>query len=138
MSYPFYRKPRNSECGISGIVTDGGRTVHGETRDCTVRAYSIAAEITYEQAWIELSLAGRKPKHGINVTPFFNSKFGNKFDRPHATVGRFINFVCKPAGGNWIILMKRHVFTVKDGVIHDLISSDRLINCHVLGAWKVK
>lgn len=118
--------------------TDSGRSSDGysnEKGDCTVRAYATAAEIPYKIAHAEMFLAGRKIGRGFNCVPFFIHKYGEMMPRPKMTVQKFVNTFCLT--GNWIVLVRGHVFAVINGTIHD--EYPRLVlNMHVHGAWRVK
>lgn len=134
-NYPMLRKPRNSDCGIVGEITDSGR-ITGEKNDCTVRALSEALEIPYLEAYGIMLGFGRKFGKGMHVEPVYDSLGLVKIDRPNMSVARFIKEVAPY--GNWIIKIRRHVFAVKNGIIFDTVGSKYHVNRHVLSAWKVK
>ena len=108
--------------------------IPSEKNDCTVRAYSKAAGITYLQAHEELEAAGRKFGKGFRVKSFYEARNFLWYPRPHRRVDNFILNIAMR--GNWIIWIRGHVFAVCDGVIHD--THPRLnLKRHVLGAWQV-
>jgi hypothetical protein len=108
--------------------------VPNEKNDCTVRAYAKAAGITYTQAHIELTEAGRRHGKGFRVGPFYEKKGFLWYPKPHRKVENFILNTAHT--GNWIVWIRGHVFAVCDGVIHDHHPKLNLKR-HVLGAWQV-
>lgn len=137
--YPSNRKPRNSDCGIQGNSTDSGRqqVMPGEKNDCTVRALAEAFEIPYLEAYGMLLVNGRKFKHRFNFIRFMRETYPHiqEMPKPHMTVANYINTIAH--SGNWMILIRGHVFTVKDKVIIDINPLSNL-NRHVLIAWRIK
>lgn len=106
-----------------------------EKNDCTVRAYSIAAEIPYVTASVEMYLAGRKFKKAWNVHKFFNEKGWMFYKKPNMTVLNYCLYVIP--SGHYIVWVRHHVFAVIDGQIQDFNPTSNH-NKHVLGAWRVK
>src|SRR5205814_1701981 len=99
-----------------------------ETKDCTVRALSVAADISYEDAHAAMEMAGRKPKRGIRtklalikLAPIFESK---AVIRGRITIGRFCQRFPK---GRYLVRRNRynggHAFAVVDGIAYDAQAS---------------
>jgi len=106
-----------------------------EANDCTVIAYSIAANIPYANAHAELFLAGRKFRRGFQFPLFAATKDWKRFPRPGMEVDKYVQYIAY--SGRWIIQVRGHVFAVVDGVIHDTIRLNKLVNRHVKRAWKL-
>ena len=108
--------------------------IPNEKNDCTVRAYAKAAGITYLEAHAELAAAGRKHGQGFRVWTFYEKKGFLWYPRPHRRVDNFVLNIAHT--GSWIVLIRRHVFAVVDGAIHDS-NPKYVLKKHVLGAWNV-
>lgn len=106
---------------IGFAKSDGGRAAAGiqDTRDCTVRAYSIFFDIPYAEAHERFKRAGRKNGQGfpvISFRPIINGAGGVE----HRTKPITLNQLIKEYPKGKIYCVKRgHAFTVIDGVIHD-------------------
>jgi len=105
-----------------------------EKNDCTVRAYAKATGIEYLVAHTELKAAGRRHGQGFRVWDFYEKKGFLWYPKPHRRVENFILNTAR--NKNWIILIRRHVFAVCDGVIYDTYPK-AVLKKHVLGAWLV-
>lgn len=116
--------------------TDSGRSslYSYEKNDCTVRAYALAKGIDYHAAHARLALAGRQDRKGFACMRFYNLEFGKAYPRMGITVKTFVQTATR---GTYIIRISRHVFTVIDGVIHDIYPESNL-NRRILNIWKVK
>lgn len=49
------------------VKTDGGKSLIGEQKDCTVRSLAVAGQLLYADAHAAMQLAGRKNCHGGHV-----------------------------------------------------------------------
>ena len=101
-------------------ITDGNRPAMlvGEKRDCTVRACSLAFNIPYENAWIELMLAGRKTTKGMwGFEKYLQSKgLSIRTYNPRITLENWV--VANPIG-TFIVHKRGHAIAVINGIIHD-------------------
>jgi len=106
-----------------------------ERNDCTVRAYSNAAHISYQDAHNELASLGRKVGKGFRFSILAELKGWKVVPRPHMTAETFVRSIA--LYGNWIVRIKGHVFAVVNGEIQDIYPAASL-KCHVLQAWLVE
>lgn len=112
------------------VRTDGGRSIAGETRDCTVRALAVTTPLTYAEAHQLFEKHGRRfcdgvtnyvvrkvlaelPARGIECTPVFD---WFRTDDPRPTLGQFI---AQHPRGNYYITLNKHAVGLIDGVTHD-------------------
>jgi hypothetical protein len=125
-----------------------------ECNDCVVRAFAAAADWSYDAAHRFVSDEfGREPKKG---TPRFKSTMAQlvndkrrvnrkklttisdtemKNGSSRMTVGQFVKFYDK---GTFIIVISRHAFTIRDGVVIGGNREDsKRMRCIIKGVWKV-
>ena len=124
-----------------------------ETKDCTVRAVSIAIDIPYAVAHAMLSKAGRPDKDGPRAsvfTAFMKSIGYTKYEYParyykvekcYGTIERraritFKRWLPEHSTGRYIVDMRGHVFAVIDGVVHDALTIGPRTN--IQGHWHIK
>lgn len=128
------------------VFTDGGQRDAGirDTNDCTVRAMATATNSPYDVAHTFMAENGRRKGKGA----FFESilarngyrALGYTFTRT-ATFYRSRGIKSAMARnpqlrtGTWILKMRTHVATLKDGKVYDSFDSSRK---DVLWAWKVE
>ena len=106
-----------------------------ESRDCTVRALSLASNISYPQvheAWKEV---GRKDKHKVYAEKYIQKvckilNINAKQVKRHGTIKKLISQFPQ---GNLFCLIRGHAFALIDGVSH---GEDNL-NKYIEGAWKI-
>lgn len=98
----------------------------GERRDCSVRAYSVVACVSYDEAHALFERHGRKSNRG---TPYKVTKevmaeqFPQaKWSRSGITLGRFIESHPK---GHYLIHVRGHALAVCDGTLHDWFPKPR-------------
>lgn len=121
---------------IKIVESDGGLQQAGiqDTKNCTIRALSISAGISYKQADKIGTLAGRErnkgfyserlmkeaTKHGITST--------RKVFIPKISVKKFIE---KYPKGRFMCVRRGHCFSIIDGVIYDnvITTTRHLVNC---------
>jgi hypothetical protein len=104
--------------------SDGGCTVQGETRDCTVRAIALAADMPYADAHALLRQAGRRNGRKFPFRIFMRLCTTLGYYRVHdctevvkaSTVGQFLK---KNLPGRFMVLIRGHVFAVIDGTVRD-------------------
>lgn len=126
----------------------------GETNDCTVRALSIAAGISYEEAHALLAAEGRKNGKGIYFKSMFIpilARLGFHAQRValHEIIATYpgvhsglksvtthhpARFAKVWPKGTFMMFTPRHVLTIKDGVNHDW-TKGRAIRAESL--WRV-
>ena len=104
-----------------------------ETRDCTIRALSLVANLPYMRVHSAFKEMGRKDGHGIIVNKvlqrvFKMLKLEAKQIKRSGSVNKLIRDNPK---GNIFCLKRAHAFALIDGVTHDLDEP----NSHIKGAW---
>lgn len=130
------------------VCTDAGRLKSRRPRqgnDCTVRALALAVEVPYDDAYDELARRGRKSHRGV----FFPNRahddevFGVQLrwislpavkGQPRMTPEQFCKVGELGEFGTWILRMAKHVATVRDGVLYDLMPN---VGRCVYGVWEV-
>lgn len=97
----------------------------GERNDCSVRALSVAARISYERAYGLYAKVGREPNKGtytrITMALAERCGFTNvRLHPPHSpfkpTLAQFIRLYPK---GSYLVHRSGHAFALVDGVVHD-------------------
>lgn len=124
------------------ICTDGGRASSNRSKqknDCTVRALAIARNLPYDEAYDVLKDAGRKSSRGFDFVKWIETQpWATKIAFPavkgqrRMTPAQFCRDFPK---GTFILRVTKHVFVVKDGVIHDAFEN-RPDRC-VYACWSV-
>lgn len=109
------------------IYNDGGRSnssFQNEHNDCAVRSLAIAFDLKYDHAHKLLQDFGRKTRHKTyNAEFFFQFKlqclFPNKteFSFCHIVLSKFVK---QFPIGTFIVHKQGHLFTIKNGIIHDI------------------
>jgi hypothetical protein len=105
-----------------------------ETKDCTVRALSLAANLPYEKVHEAFKKYGRKDGHAMHNTRCnFKkvSKLLNLETRNIQRSGTVRKLIKRYPKGNIFCLMRGHAFAVIDGVSHDVYSD----GCRIREAW---
>lgn len=111
------------------------RKLFNEAKDCTVRAFAEAFNTTYEKAHSHLrKKMGRVNRKGIDFELGFEDSLQNtkvsklEFKGRVKNGGRGLREVnrmslgkfCKEySKGNYIVLVRGHALTVKDGIVYD-------------------
>lgn len=92
-----------------------------EHNDCTVRAVAIAAQVDYAKAHHAMKVEGRRNRCGAYPRQYFDAlkKMGMMLtDRTfHSCTARTI--AQQFPRGTFLVQVSRHVFCMRDGVIHD-------------------
>lgn len=103
--------------------------------DCTIRAISVAENLTWEQAYKKLSRLAMKSGQMQDNVEFIERYLDDRYDRecfPRLSVGDFAE---EHPVGIYLITMPNHITVCIDGYIYDTFDcSDRIMRC----AWKVK
>lgn len=101
----------------------------GESKDCTVRALAVMANMSYESAHALMAWFGRKPHTGVHVGDAYEH-VGLVYTshRERTTYGKLLKSGLLPYRS--IVVTKGHVHAVIDGVTYDtgrIGSSKRVI-----------
>jgi hypothetical protein len=125
-----------------------------ETKDCAVRTIASAYGITYDKAhtWVreKFNRQNRKGTFGFIVGLDTMSNTGEKLNRKGikklditimSKTGLRImtvnNFSQNYSKGNYIITVKGHTFTLKDGKVIGNFEDARKLRKKITGAWKI-
>ena len=125
-------------------LTDGDRpsSYLNERNDCTVRALAVATGKGYAAAHQFMSRNGRKPGRGAQFARILRANkhevLGTRL-QPISLVeakGLRTAILRNPQlrTGTWILQMRAHVVTLKDGKLYDSFDSSRKV---VRSAWRV-
>jgi hypothetical protein len=123
------------------VNTDGGRAAAGkqECKDCTVRALSLAGDISYTDAHRLLEMLGRQARKG-----FYFVKVARHFDLKHHVQpargeGRMKVFsaIRKYKTGRFVFRVDEHVFAVVNGTIYDSLPLGELLHRIVTHVWEI-
>lgn len=106
-----------------------------ERRDCTVRALSLAANLSYKDVHEAFTKFGRKNGHGVYLHRVIHKVCDelNLEIRQVKRSGTLNKFIKQFPKGNYICTKRGHAFTVIDGVVHD----EYLMGSRITGAWSV-
>lgn len=119
-----------------------------ETRDCVVRAFASALDWDYNKTHQFVAKEfGRVFRQGtkrfiptMNQMVLEDRKLGRKkiktiTDPGIKTVGQFVKWYDR---GTYIIVISRHAFTIKDGVVVGGNWNDaERMRCRIKGVWKI-
>ena len=151
----------NSSNGIKNY--ENSVIAKGETNDCVVRAFASAFEIEYDEAHkIVAETFKRKPRKGtfgFCTTMNLMSKNGVKFNdkgiemisheyntmlyyvtvKGHKTLRNTTTsyFIKKYPVGTYIVTVRGHAFTIKDGVVIGNYTDAKQTKKHINSAWKI-
>lgn len=105
-----------------------------DIEDCTIRAISVAEDISWDEAYMKLSESARKMRLMMNSVPAIEKYLDMHYDRKcfnDMTVGEFIETHPR---GTYLITMKGHITVLKNGINYDTFDCrERIMWC----AWKV-
>lgn len=93
----------------------------GEKKDCSVRAFSVAACVSYSTAQEIFAKHGRKPNKGT-LEYITERVIAEQFpdatliENPRLTLPKFVKAHNK---GHFIVHVNRHALAITDGIIHD-------------------
>jgi len=104
-----------------------------ETNDCTVKAWAVVANLSYEDAHDDLRSRGRRHRKGVNMRAMLISlliqrnlsavdvtvKWRKKGVKTVTTAAKL------DPKGTYLVFVKRHVLAVKGGQIHDWTAGRR-------------
>ena len=106
-----------------------------ERRDCTVRALSLVANISYEKVHNAWENAGRKNRKGIVARKVLQKvcKSLNLEAKQVKRSGTLKKLIVQYPEGKLFCLKRGHAFALIDGVIHD----ENRLSSHIKGAWLI-
>lgn len=103
--------------------------------DCTIRAISVAEDMSWSDAYIKLSDLAREKGMMVDSVDFIEEYLDERYDREcfeKTSVGEFVE---KHPTGVYLITMPNHITVAIDGVIYDTFDcTDRIMRC----AWLVE
>lgn len=102
--------------------------------DCTIRAISVAEDLSWSEAYTKLSENARRHGMMMNSVEFIEDYLDDRYEREcfkNTSVGDFVEEHPK---GIYLITMPNHITVCIDGTIYDTFDcTDRVMWC----AWKV-
>lgn len=105
--------------------------------DCSVRALSLALQLTWDETYIMLSDFARAEGITFSEIEFIDQFLGERFEHycMKKQVNKLKDFTALQLDGRWLITMAGHITCVVDGVCYDTFDpSERYIWC----VYKVK
>mgnify|MGYP003342172885 FL=1 len=134
-----------------------------ETNDCVVRAFATAFDLDYDEAHQKVKeIFYRKPRkgtmgfhHGMNMMDknktTINKKTVTKITNEHNTMLYYVTvkgvrtlrntttsyFLKKYPVGTYIVTVRRHAFTIKDGVVIGNHEDGKQMRKVIDGVWKI-
>lgn len=102
--------------------------------DCTIRAISVAEEISWDEAYIKLSESARKMRLMMSSVDAIEEYLDLHYERVpigEYTVGEFIN---NHPQGIYLITMRGHITVLKNGINYDTFDSRKR---EIWSAWEV-
>ncbi len=116
--------------------SDGGRMCSGfadERLDCTIRAYALAMDISYEKSHNILEQFGRKPQCSCSFSTFMQKKHPEithyETSKPRPRVKTVFK---KTFLKNAIVRISGHCFCVKNNIALDMTNRR---NCIITDIW---
>ena len=135
-----------------------------ENNDCVVRAIATATDMDYDSAHkFTREKFNRKNKKGvyrfantINLLSKNNKQINGKsieiISEEHNTMLYFVtvkgvrvlrktttgSFIKKYPVGTYIVVVRGHAFTIKDGVVIGNLADGKKMKKHINGAWKIQ
>lgn len=106
-----------------------------ESRDCVLRASTIATGKSYAEMHAAFKAAGRKDRKGT-----YSFLIDSVLGTPVHSCGSLIaptlaQFIRKHRKGRWVMCNRNHAWAVIDGVVHDAVKIGA--RTRVLQAWKI-
>lgn len=107
-----------------------------ESNDCTVRALSTAAQVSYEQAHAALAAVGRVKGRGARWLQVENAykPLGGVWVSLQVLRPTLARFTSALPSRRCVVLIRGHALALIDGVQHDISPSGA--RCRVQGYWK--
>lgn len=125
------------------VYTDGGSSASGirERNDCTVRSLATATGLPYPDCHSFMASKGRRRFRGVvfrYCVPDNGVALGHHFEFTPLVKARGLKTAIKRnpklKTGTWILKVRSHVYTIRDGVAYDSFDAT---GRDVLYAWKV-
>lgn len=113
-----------------------GQLYYNDTNFCSVIAISVACRVAYGQAKKRLAAVGRQHRKGVRESQIHVvvEQLGCKLERIGGYDGTQVRTIASklPSIGTFMILVRGHVLTLKDGVIQDWSgdTARRILNIH--------
>lgn len=102
--------------------------------DCTIRAISVAEDLSWNDAYFKLSNLAREKGLMMDSVEFIEDYLDEHYKREcfnSTSVGEFVE---KHPYGTYLITMPNHITVERDGVVFDTFDcTDRVMRC----AWRV-
>lgn len=103
--------------------------------DCTIRAISLAEDLTWNEAYTKLSNLARESGLMMDDVRFIEDYLDKRYERTCFNKISVGDFVYKHPYGTYLITMPNHITVAVNGTIFDTFDcSDRIMRC----AWRVK
>lgn len=99
--------------------------------DCSVRAISLAKEVSWDEAYEELSCFAQSQAITFSEIEFINDYLAERYPRYCDTQpAQLKDFLELKLQGRWLVTMSGHITCVIDGVCYDTFDpSERFIWC---------
>lgn len=102
--------------------------------DCTIRAISLAEDLTWNEAYYKLSNLARNSGLMMDDVNFIEDYLDDRYPRECFSKMSVGEFVDKHQAGIYLITMPGHITVSINGTIFDTFNcSDRIMRC----AWRV-
>lgn len=103
--------------------------------DCTIRAISLAEDLSWNEAYFKLSNLARESGQMQDSVEFIEDYLDSKYERECCRSKSVGDFVRTHERGVYLITMPNHITACIDGVIYDTFDcTDRVMRC----AWLVE
>lgn len=102
--------------------------------DCTVRAISVAEDISWEEAYDNLSRSAKKLGLMMSSVPAIDYYLDKRYRRVNTNANTVGDFVSKHPKGVYLITMPGHITVYKNCIIDTFDPSDRKLWC----VWRVR
>jgi len=101
--------------------------VRGERHDCTVKAWAVAADLSYDEAHADLAARGRRTRKGVFMRNLLGSLTRHRgLELTDVTVywrKRGVKTVASTkylrTGSTYLVFVRGHVVAIKGGEVHD-------------------
>lgn len=128
MTKPYTLVIDDADCHLS--------TRFAEANDCTVRSIAIVTSLSYDHVFDVLAEAGRKPNRGFESDQWLKKRrgrvLGGRFKAVNVKGLVPDTFAHRYPIGRYLVETADHVYSVLDGVAHDL---GRVKKQFLTGAW---
>lgn len=102
--------------------------------DCTIRAISVAEEISWDEAYIKLSNSAREMRLMMNSVEAIEEYLDAHYERTCYSDKTVREFIESHPTGTYLITMRGHITVLRDGINYDTFDCrERRVWC----AWEV-